>query len=201
MTIKVMSIFGTRPEAIKMAPVVFELQNDPMFESVVCVTAQHREMLDQVLDVFEITPDYDLDLMKSGQDLASLTSSVLSAVTKVLRENRPDLVLVHGDTTTCLASGLAAFYEKIPFGHVEAGLRTGDLYAPFPEEANRSLIGNLAHFHFSPTEIAKKNLLNENIANEKIIITGNTVIDALLIAKDKISLFPKEYWEIRRAHV
>ncbi|CAG0908825.1 unnamed protein product, partial [Cyprideis torosa] len=194
---KVLSVFGTRPEAIKMAPVVLGLQNHPDFESLVCVTAQHREMLDQVLDIFGIKPDYDLDIMKPGQNLYDITAGVLKGVGEVLREAKPDLVLVHGDTTTCFAAGLAAFYEQIPVGHVEAGLRTGDMSAPFPEEGNRSLIGRLATHHFAPTERSRQNLLKENVADQNIVVTGNTVIDALLMVRDKVAAENPAVWRER----
>ncbi len=194
MTLRVLSVFGTRPEAIKMAPVVLGLQNAEGIESLVCVTAQHREMLDQVLELFEIKPDYDLNIMKPGQDLYDVTANALLGMRDVLRECKPDLVLVHGDTTTCFAAALAAFYEQIKVGHVEAGLRTGDMSAPFPEEANRSLVGRIASYHFSPTEGSRDNLLKENICNEDITVTGNTVIDALLMVRDKVSLFSGAYW-------
>ena len=174
---KVLSVFGTRPEAIKMAPLVKALAGDVYFESKVCVTAQHREMLDQVLDLFEITPDYDLDLMKPGQDLYDIASGVLLGLRSVLKEFQPDIVLVHGDTATTFAVTLAAFYQQIPVGHVEAGLRTGNMYSPWPEEANRVLTGRLAAVHFAPTERNKNALLHENIPAEKIAVTGNTVID------------------------
>ena len=180
-----------------MAPVVLALQTDPGFESLVCVTAQHREMLDQVLDIFGISPDYDLDLMKPGQTLYGITSGVLEGVGEALRAAKPDLVLVHGDTTSCFAAALAAFYEGIPVGHVEAGLRTGNMRAPFPEEANRSLVGRLAQLHFAPTEIAKNNLLQENIPADQIIVTGNTVIDALLMAREKVAALPESNWTQR----
>ncbi|MFT6915407.1 MAG: UDP-N-acetylglucosamine 2-epimerase (non-hydrolyzing) [Motiliproteus sp.] len=192
--LRVLSVFGTRPEAIKMAPLVLALQADPDFQALVCVTAQHREMLDQVLEIFAITPDYDLNLMQPGQTLYGITSGVLQGVGQALRDARPDLVLVHGDTTSCFAAALAAFYEGIPIGHVEAGLRTGDMRAPFPEEANRSLVGRLAQLHFAPTEIAKNNLLQENIPGEQILVTGNTVIDALLMARDKVAARPDSDW-------
>ena len=192
---KVMSVFGTRPEAIKMAPVVLELEKTPGIESIVCVSAQHREMLDQVLEIFNIKPDYDLDLMKTGQDLYDITSRVLLGMREVLREAKPDIVLVHGDTTTCFAAALAAFYEGIKIGHVEAGLRTGDMTAPFPEEANRSLVGRLANYHFAPTETAKSNLLAENINPETIFVTGNTVIDALLMVRDKTEAMSASHWQ------
>lgn len=195
MSIKVLTVFGTRPEAIKMAPVVLGLQEAEGIESLVCVTAQHREMLDQVLKLFEIQPDFDLDLMAPNQDLFDITAKVLIGLREVLREARPDVVLVHGDTTTCFAAGLAAFYENIRVGHVEAGLRTGNLRAPFPEEANRSLVGRLADYHFAPTETAKENLLSEGIAENKVVVTGNTVIDALLIVRDKLEIRPELEWK------
>ena len=176
--INVMSDFGTRPEAIKMAPLVLELDSRPEFESIVCVTAQHRQMLDGVLDCFSISPDYDLDIMQSGQTLSDITSRVLNGLGGVLREAKPDLVLVHGDTTTTFASALGAFYEKIPVGHVEAGLRTFDRYSPFPEEMNRCMVARLATYHFAPTAQNAKNLKNENV-RENIFVTGNTVIDAM----------------------
>lgn len=176
--IKVMSVFGTRPEAIKMAPLVLELKNRPEFESLVCVTAQHRQMLDGVLDCFHIKPDFDLDIMQSGQTLSDITSRVLSGLGEVLRQEAPDIVLVHGDTTTTFAGALAAFYEKIPVGHVEAGLRTFDRYSPFPEEMNRCMVGRLAAYNFAPTAQNAQNLRNERIT-ENIFITGNTVIDAM----------------------
>lgn len=176
--IKVMSVFGTRPEAIKMAPLVLELDSRPEFESIVCVTAQHRQMLDGVLDCFSIRPDYDLDIMQSGQTLSDITSRVLCGLGSVLHEAKPDLVLVHGDTTTTFASALGAFYEKIPVGHVEAGLRTFDRYSPFPEEMNRCMVARLASYHFAPTAYNAKNLKNENI-RDNIFVTGNTVIDAM----------------------
>jgi len=197
MTIKVLTVFGTRPEAIKMAPVVMALQEAEGIESIVCVTAQHRQMLDQVLNLFEIKPDYDLDLMAPNQDLFDITSKVLLGLRTVLREAKPDIVLVHGDTTTCFSAGLAAFYENIKIGHVEAGLRTGDLRAPFPEEANRTLVGRITDYHFAPTELSKNNLLAEGVAAENIIVTGNTVIDALLIVRDKVTRAPKQQWQQR----
>ena len=177
--IKVMSVFGTRPEAVKMAPLVKEMEKHSEIESIVCVTAQHREMLDQVLDIFDIKPDYDLDIMKERQSLTGITNRVLEGLDKVLDEAKPDIVLVHGDTTTSFAAALAAFYKQIKVGHVEAGLRTYNKYEPFPEEMNRKLTGSLADLHFSPTFLAKKNLLKEAVAEEQIFITGNTVIDAL----------------------
>ena len=180
---KVLIVFGTRPEAIKMAPVIKTLGTK--LDVSVCVTAQHREMLDQVLDLFEIVPDYDLDIMKPGQDLYDVTSNVLLGMKSVLQEERPDIVLVHGDTTTTMATSLAAFYQQIPVGHVEAGLRTHDIYSPFPEEVNRQVTGRVSKYHFAPTEQAKQNLLAEQVAEEDIIVTGNTVIDALLTVVEK----------------
>lgn len=177
--IKVMSVFGTRPEAVKMAPVVQAVQNHPELESVVAVTAQHREMLDQVLAVFDIHPDYDLNIMQAGQTLTQITTRAMNGLEEVFIKAKPDIVLVHGDTTTSFAGALAAFYQQIPVGHVEAGLRTFNKYEPFPEEMNRCLTGRLAELHFSPTENSKKNLLAENIGEDKIFVTGNTVIDAL----------------------
>jgi len=194
MALKVLSVFGTRPEAIKMAPVVLGLQKAENIESVVCVTAQHRQMLDQVLELFKIKPDYDLNIMKPGQDLYDVTSNALLGMRKVLKECKPDLVLVHGDTTTCFAATLAAFYEQIKVGHVEAGLRTGDMTAPFPEEANRSLVGRIASYHFAPTEGSRQNLLKENVSDKNIVVTGNTVIDALLMVRDKVNAYPKSQW-------
>jgi len=184
---KVLLVFGTRPEAIKMAPLVKEFQKDIVnFETKVCVTAQHREMLDQVLELFEIIPDYDLNLMKPGQDLYDITSNVLLGMKDVLSDFKPDIVLVHGDTTTTSATSLAAFYQQIKVGHVEAGLRTHDIYSPFPEEVNRQITGILASFHFAPTITSQDNLLRENKDSENILVTGNTVIDALFLALDKI---------------
>src|SRR5690625_4096075 len=178
--IKVMSIFGTRPEAIKMAPLVLELEKrSNEFESIVTVTAQHREMLDQVLNVFEIVPDYDLDIMKQKQTLAQITTRVLEGLDELMQQTKPDNVLVHGDTSTTFAASLAAFYNQIAIGHVEAGLRTWDKYSPYPEEMHRQLTGVMADLHFSPTEMSKQNLLNENKPSDRIFITGNTVIDAL----------------------
>ncbi|WP_318461177.1 non-hydrolyzing UDP-N-acetylglucosamine 2-epimerase [Photobacterium leiognathi] len=182
----VLTVFGTRPEAIKMAPLVHALANDERFEAKVCVTAQHREMLDQVLDLFEITPDYDLNLMQAGQTLNDVTARILLELKPVLQEFKPDVVLVHGDTATTFAASLAAYYERIAVGHVEAGLRTGNIYSPWPEEANRKLTGALTKYHFAPTETSKQNLLKENHSPENIFVTGNTVIDALLMVKDKI---------------
>jgi UDP-N-acetylglucosamine 2-epimerase (non-hydrolysing) len=184
---KVLLVFGTRPEAIKMAPLVKALQKESIFETKVCVTAQHREMLDQVLEIFEIVPDYDLDIMKSGQDLYDVTSNVLFGLKNVLTDFAPDLVLVHGDTTTSSASALAAFYMHIDVAHIEAGLRTHDIYSPWPEEANRQMTGILAKYHFAPTTTSLNNLLLENKDRNTILVTGNTVIDALLLALNKMS--------------
>ncbi|MBL0629256.1 UDP-N-acetylglucosamine 2-epimerase (non-hydrolyzing) [Aeromonas veronii] len=183
---KVLTVFGTRPEAIKMVPLVHALAADDRFESKVCVTAQHREMLDQVLSLFEITPDYDLNLMKAGQTLNDVTARILLELKPVLQEFKPDVVLVHGDTATTFAASLAAYYEQIAVGHVEAGLRTGNIYSPWPEEANRKLTGALATYHFAPTETSKANLLREGYDQKNIFVTGNTVIDALLMVKHKI---------------
>ena len=178
--IKVMSIFGTRPEAIKMAPIIQEMERHKSeIDSVICVTAQHREMLDSVLDTFHITPDYDLNIMKKGQTLDSVTGTILHGLNNILDREKPDMVLVHGDTTTTFASALSAFYHKIPVGHVEAGLRTHNLYSPYPEEANRQMVGTIAELHFTPTMQSLKNLLQENKDPEKIYVTGNTAIDAL----------------------
>ena len=187
-------MFGTRPEAIKMAPVVLGLANAAGIDSEVCVTAQHRQMLDQVLDLFEIKPDYDLDLMTPGQDLFDITARSLLGLKDILLQAKPDLVLVHGDTTTCFTACLAAFYQGIPVGHVEAGLRTGNLKAPFPEEANRSLVGRLASYHFAPTESARANLQAEGVSINGIYVTGNTVIDALLLVRDRVIRYPDEVW-------
>jgi UDP-N-acetylglucosamine 2-epimerase (non-hydrolysing) len=195
MPIKVLTVFGTRPEAIKMAPVVLALQAAEGIESIVCVTAQHRQMLDQVLNLFDIKPDYDLDLMTPKQDLFDITAKVLLGLRDVLRKVQPDIVLVHGDTTTCFAAGLAAFYEGIKIGHVEAGLRTGNLKAPFPEEGNRTLVGRLANLHFAPTESSRQNLLAEGVADESISVTGNTVIDALFIVRDRVNAMPEQEWQ------
>ena len=184
---KVMLVFGTRPEAIKMAPLVKEFQKYPdKFKAIVCVTGQHREMLDQVLHIFEIAPDYDLNIMKQGQDLYDVTSRVLLGMRDVLKEVQPDIVLVHGDTTTSTAAALAAFYQQIPVGHVEAGLRTHNIYSPWPEEMNRQLTGRIATYHFAPTPLSRQNLLAENVKSEQIMVTGNTVIDALYMVVDKI---------------
>lgn len=175
----VLIVFGTRPEAIKMAPVVSELRRSPMLDVKVCVTAQHREMLDQVLRLFEIIPDYDLNLMRAGQDLSDITSRVILEMRVVLADCRPDMVLVHGDTTTAMAAGLAAFYARVPVGHVEAGLRTNDIYSPWPEEMNRRMVGRLAALHFAPTTLSQASLVAEGVAPSTIHVTGNTVIDAL----------------------
>lgn len=184
---RILLIFGTRPEAIKMAPLVKELQKHPkVFETLVCVTGQHRELLDQVLGVFDIIPDYDLNIMKQGQDLYDITSRVLIGMRNVLQETKPDLVLVHGDTTTSTTAALAAFYQQIPVGHVEAGLRTRNIYSPWPEEMNRQITGRIATYHFAPTLLSKKNLLEENVQGI-IIVTGNTVIDALHMVIDRLS--------------
>ena len=189
---KILTVFGTRPEAIKMAPLVRQLEKEPGLESVVCVTAQHREMLDQVLALFELTPDFDLNVMKPNQSVSQISTNVLLGMEKVLQEVQPDMVLVHGDTTTTFASALAAFYQKIPVGHVEAGLRTYDKYSPYPEEMNRILTGHIAELHFAPTERNRQNLLKESIADDKIFITGNTVIDALLTVAEKPYEFEDE---------
>jgi UDP-N-acetylglucosamine 2-epimerase (non-hydrolysing) len=187
---KILTVFGTRPEAIKMAPLVHALQANRDLHSAVCTTAQHREMLDQVLHLYEISPDYDLNIMRPGQGLSEITSRIINKMEPVLDDYQPDIVLVHGDTTTAFASSLAAFYKKIPVGHVEAGLRTNDLYSPWPEEANRKLTDALANYHFAPTAAAEKNLLAENVAAQQITITGNTVIDGLFWMKEKIENSP-----------
>lgn len=184
---KVMLVFGTRPEAIKMAPLVKEFQKYPeSFQTIVCVTGQHREMLDQVLHLFEIKPDYDLNIMKQGQDLYDVTARVLIGMRDVLKDAKPDVVLVHGDTTTSTAAALAAFYQQIPVGHVEAGLRTHNIYSPWPEEMNRLITGRIATYHFSPTELSRENLLKENVNETTITVTGNTVIDTLYWVVNKI---------------
>lgn len=182
-----MLVFGTRPEAIKMAPLVKEFQKRPdKFETIVCVTGQHRQMLDQVLEIFDIKPDYDLNIMKQGQDLYDVTARVLTGMRDVLKEARPDVVLVHGDTTTSTAAALAAFYQHIPVGHVEAGLRTHNIYSPWPEEMNRQITGRIATYDFAPTPLSRANLIAEGVSEDKIIVTGNTVIDALYWVVDKI---------------
>jgi len=184
---KIMLVFGTRPEAIKMAPLVKEFQANPdIFETQVCVTGQHREMLDQVLEIFHIKPDYDLNIMKQGQDLYDVTARVLVGMRDVLKATQPDVVLVHGDTTTSMAAALAAFYQQIPVGHVEAGLRTNNIYSPWPEEMNRQITGRIATYHFAPTLLSRKNLLHEGVGEEKITVTGNTVIDALHLVTRRI---------------
>ena len=184
---KVMLVFGTRPEAIKMAPLVKEFQKYPgEFETIVCVTGQHRQMLDQVLNLFEITPDFDLNIMKSGQDLYDVTARVLAGMRDVFEKVIPDVVLVHGDTTTSTAAALAAFYKQIPVGHVEAGLRTHNIYSPWPEEMNRQITGRIAAYNFAPTPLSRKNLLQENVADKSIFVTGNTVIDALHWVTEKL---------------
>lgn len=184
---KIMLVFGTRPEAIKMAPLVKEFEKYPNdFQTIVCVTGQHREMLDQVLNLFEIKPHYDLNIMKQGQDLYDVTARVLVGMRDVLKEAQPDVVLVHGDTTTSTAAALAAFYQQIPVGHVEAGLRTHNIYSPWPEEMNRLITGRIATYHFSPTQLSRQNLLKENVSDDSIIVTGNSVIDALYWVVEKI---------------
>lgn len=184
---RILIVFGTRPEAIKMCPLVKEFQKYPSdFETIVCVTGQHREMLDQVLRIFDVTPDYDLNIMKQGQDLYDITARVLTGMRDVLDEVKPDVVLVHGDTTTSTAAALAAFYRQIPVGHVEAGLRTHNIYSPWPEEMNRQITGRIATYNFSPTPLSQQNLLDEGVAPEKITVTGNTVIDALQMVVERI---------------
>jgi UDP-N-acetylglucosamine 2-epimerase (non-hydrolysing) len=183
---KILVVFGTRPEAVKMSPLVQALKQNKNFETFVCVTGQHRQMLDQVLNLFEIKPDFDLNIMKPKQTLHHITTSVIEGITPILEDLKPDLVLVHGDVTTGFAAALAAFYQKIEVGHIEAGLRTGNIYSPFPEEMNRKLIGTLATYHFAPTESSKQNLLHDGIDEKNIFVTGNTVIDALLQVRDKI---------------
>ena len=184
---KVMLVFGTRPESIKMAPLVKKFQKDNKnFKTIVCVTAQHRQMLDQVLNLFEIKPNYDLNIMQPNQDLYTITSKVLTGIKQILIDEKPDVVLVHGDTTTTMAASLAAFYQQIPVGHVEAGLRTNNIYSPFPEEINRQITGRIAKYHFAPTPLSKQNLLKENVKEENIFVTGNTVIDALYWVIEKI---------------
>ncbi len=184
---KVLTVFGTRPEAIKMAPLVHALSADIRFDAKVCVTAQHREMLDQVLKLFEIEPDFDLNIMKSGQTLSDITTAILSGMKKVLEEFKPDVLLVHGDTTTSFAASLMAFYQQIKVGHVEAGLRTGNIYSPWPEEANRKLTSVITRYHFAPTKSSRDNLLKEGVPDNEITVTGNTVIDALFWVRDKLS--------------
>src|SRR2546422_6320773 len=186
-----MVVIGTRPEAIKLAPLVLELERHRAhFQTVVCVTGQHREMLDQVLRVFGLRPDYDLGVMKPGQDLAEVTAACLMGLDRILRDERPDLVLVQGDTTTTLTASLAAYYSRVPVGHIEAGLRTGKKYEPFPEEVNRQVTTHLADFHFAPTDLARANLLREGISPENILVTGNTVIDSLLFTQARLAEEP-----------
>ena len=192
--IKVMSIFGTRPEAIKMAPLVKELQSRKEIESIVCVTAQHREMLDQVLATFDIKPDYDLDIMKQGQTLSDITTRALIGVDGVIKQAKPDIVLVHGDTTTTFAGGLAAFYNQVAIGHVEAGLRTYNKYSPYPEEMNRQMVDCMTDMYFAPTALSKANLLKENVDESKIYITGNTAIDAMSTTVDENYTHPELEW-------
>lgn len=184
---KVLLVFGTRPEAIKMAPLYHQLNNSNLFETKICVTGQHRDMLDQVLKLFDLKPDFDLDIMKAGQDLTDVTIKILSGLKELFTNYQPDIVLVHGDTTTTFATSLACYYKKIKVGHIEAGLRTGDLYSPWPEEGNRKLTGVIADLHFAPTKQSRKNLLSENIDRDKIFITGNTVIDSLFLILNKIN--------------
>lgn len=193
-----MLVFGTRPEAIKMAPLVKEFQKHPEeFKTIVCVTGQHREMLDQVLNIFDIKPDYDLNIMKQGQDLYDVTARVLTGMRDVLEEAKPDVVLVHGDTTTSTATALAAFYQQIPVGHVEAGLRTHNIYSPWPEEMNRQITGRIAEYDFAPTPLSRENLVKENVNEAKITVTGNTVIDALYMVVDKIKNKPELDLELK----
>lgn len=183
---KILIVFGTRPEAIKMAPLIHEFKNNDLFDTKVCVTAQHREMLDQVLKFFDIEPDYDLDIMKPGQDLYDITANVLLGMKSVLNNYKPDIVFVHGDTSTTFAVSLAAFYQRIKVAHIEAGLRTGNIYSPWPEEANRQLTTQITNYHFAPTVTSENNLLNENVSIDDILVTGNTVIDALFLTVNKI---------------
>ena len=192
--IKVMTVFGTRPEAIKMAPLVKELQSREEIEQITCVTAQHRQMLDQVLETFQIKPEYDLDIMKQGQTLNDVVQRVLGSISEVLEKEKPDIVLVHGDTTTTFAGALAAFHSQIAIGHVEAGLRTWNKYSPYPEEMNRQMVGCLADMHFSPTEVSAQNLLNEGKDKSKIYITGNTAIDAMATTVDENYQHPIFEW-------
>lgn len=192
--IKVMSIFGTRPEAIKMAPLVKELERRKKIESIVCVTAQHRQMLDQVLETFNIKPDYDLNIMKQGQSLSEITSRALTGLESVIKDVKPDIVLVHGDTTTTFAGALAAFYNQVAIGHVEAGLRTYDKYSPFPEEMNRQMVDCMTDLYFAPTTVSKENLLKEDIQEEKIFVTGNTVIDAMSTTVKNDYTHPELEW-------
>jgi len=184
---KILTVFGTRPEAIKMGPLVHAFSADDRFDAKVCVTAQHREMLDQVLELFEINPDYDLNIMKAGQTLNDVTTDILKGLKPVLEDFKPDLVLVHGDTATTFAASLAAYYQQIKVGHVEAGLRTGNIYSPWPEEANRKLTSAITNYHFAPTSGSMENLLNEGVSKDEIIVTGNTVIDALFWVREKLN--------------
>jgi UDP-N-acetylglucosamine 2-epimerase (non-hydrolysing) len=184
---KILTVFGTRPEAIKMSPLATALGNDSRFTSRVCVTGQHREMLDQVLDLFDIKPDYDLNIMKAGQTLSEVTANIITNLQPVIEDFKPDIILVHGDTATTFCASLIAFYNQIPVGHVEAGLRTGDIYAPWPEEGNRKLVSCIAKYHFAPTVMAANNLIRENTSQDDIYVTGNTVIDALMMVKEKIA--------------
>ncbi len=184
---KILTVFGTRPEAIKMAPLVHALSADSRFVTKVCVTAQHREMLDQVLELFEIEPDFDLNIMKSGQTLNDITTAILSGMKQVLKEYKPDVLLVHGDTTTTFSASLIAYYQKIKVGHVEAGLRTGNIYSPWPEEANRKLTSVITNYHFAPTKGSRDNLLREGVSEDEIIVTGNTVIDALFWVRERLN--------------
>lgn len=193
--LKVMSVFGTRPDTIKMAPVVHALSSHPQIEGIVCVTAQHRQMLDDLLELFEIRPQFDLDIMTPDQTLTDITTRVITGMEGVLKSARPDVVLVHGDTTTSTAAALAAFYQQIPVGHVEAGLRTSDPWLPFPEEMNRRLTGTIASYHFSPTSLARENLLKENVPDENIIVAGNTVIDAFMHTANRADLPAPHGWE------
>lgn len=189
---KIMLVFGTRPEAIKMAPLIKEFEkHQESFQTIICVTGQHREMLDQVLDVFGIKPHYDLNIMRQGQDLYDVTARILTGMRDIIKETSPDIVLVHGDTTTSTSAALAAFYQQIPVGHVEAGLRTHNIYSPWPEEMNRQITGRIASFHFAPTTLSRDNLISENINESNIIVTGNTVIDALHLVSDKINWNPE----------
>ena len=184
---KILTVFGTRPEAIKMAPLVHAIHADSKFEAKVCVTAQHREMLDQVLELFEIEPDFDLNIMKAGQTLSDITTAILIGLKPVLEDFKPDVVLVHGDTATTFSASLAAYYQQIMVGHVEAGLRTGDIYSPWPEEANRKLTSAITNYHFAPTVGSRENLLGEGVSEDKITVTGNTVIDALFWVREKLN--------------
>ncbi|NRA52718.1 MAG: UDP-N-acetylglucosamine 2-epimerase (non-hydrolyzing) [Gammaproteobacteria bacterium] len=188
---KILTVFGTRPEAIKMAPLALLLNETEQIEHRLCVTAQHREMLDQVLELFELTPDYDLDIMNAGQSLSDITTRILTGLQQVIDDFKPDVILVHGDTTTTFSASLAAFYQQVPIAHIEAGLRTGNLYSPWPEEANRKLTSVLCNYHFCPTSMARQNLLDENVSPDKLFVTGNTVIDALLQVRDRLDNTPE----------